>query len=256
MFMFEWWRVGARVMRVERAFAGVWYDRDCLRCVGDTCVKMVAFLTESGCTVAHVHLPNPFRIEQTMAMPLVTPRRWTADDVRALPDEPGKRFECVDGELLVSPSSRITHQSLLGYLFREIDAYTRAYAIGATFIAPGDIELDPFTLVQPDVFVVLLVDGRRPRTVEEIGHPLLFIEVLSPSTARYDRVVKRARYQRYGVEYWIVDSDARLLERWVPDTDRPSIHTDSIGWTPAGATAPFVLELAPLFVDALGEIGA
>lgn len=224
--------------------------------LGDACVKMVMFLARSGCTVAHVYLPNPFRIEQTMAMPLVTPRRWTADDVRALPDEPGKRFECVDGELLVSPSPRITHQYILGYLWREIDAFVRAHGLGAAVLAPSDLELDRFTLVQPDVFVLPLVGGRRPRTVEEIGHPLLFIEVLSPSTARYDRVVKRARYQRYGVEYWIVDGDARLLERWNPDTDRPSIHTDTISWAPTGATTPFLLELAPMFVDALGEIQA
>lgn len=37
-------------------------------------------------------------------MPAIQVPRWTADAVRALPDEPGKRFECVDGELLVSPN--------------------------------------------------------------------------------------------------------------------------------------------------------
>ena len=189
-------------------------------------------------------------------MPLVTPRRWSADDVRALPDEPGKRFECVDGELLVSPSPRLPHQSIVGFLFRELDAYARAQGAGAVFMAPGDIELDAFTLVQPDVYVLPLIDGRRPRTADEIGHPLLFIEVLSPSTARYDRVVKRGRYQRSGVEYWIVDGDARLLERWTPDLDRPSIHTDTITWAPPGAAAPFALELTPMFVDALGDIDA
>ena len=191
-----------------------------------------------------------------MAMPLVTPRRWTADDVRALPDEPGKRFECVDGELLVSPGPRLPHQSIMTFLWRELESYARAEGIGCAFAAPGDLELDAFTLVQPDVYVLPLVDGRRPRTVEEIAFPLLFVEVLSPSTARYDRVVKRGRYQRYGVEYWIVDGEARLLERWTPDLDRPSIHTETIMWAPTGAASPFVLELAPMFVDALGEIDA
>ncbi|MCU0617032.1 MAG: Uma2 family endonuclease [Gemmatimonadaceae bacterium] len=42
--------------------------------------------------------------------------------------------------------------------------------------------------------------GRRPVEEHEIRRPLLLIEVLSPSTARFDRVVKRARYQREGVE--------------------------------------------------------
>jgi Uma2 family endonuclease len=189
-----------------------------------------------------------------MAMPALSPRRWTADDVRALPDEPGKRFECVDGELLVSPSPRLPHQSMVVLLWRALEDFVRAQGIGAAFTAPGDLELDRFTLVQPDVFVLPLVDGRRPRSVEEIGFPLLFVEVLSPSTARYDRVVKRGRYQRYGVEYWIVDLDARLLERWLPGMDRPEIVTASVRWMPDGAQSPLVLELEPLFVEALGAL--
>ena len=189
-----------------------------------------------------------------MAMPAVSQRRWTADDVRALPDEPGKRFECVDGELLVSPSPRLPHQSMVGEFWRAIDEYVRPQRIGAGFMAPGDLELDAFTLVQPDVYILPLVDGRRPRTVEEIGCPLLFIEVLSPSTARYDRIVKRGRYQRYGVEYWIVDLEARLLERWMPASDRPEILTEGMTWQPSGATTALVLELTPMFVEALGEL--
>jgi Uma2 family endonuclease len=187
-----------------------------------------------------------------MAMPALPAHRWTADDVRALPDEPGKRFECVDGELLVSPSPRLPHQSAVGYLYEELAAHAREHGIGAVFMAPGDIELDRFTLVQPDVFVLPLVDGRRPRTAEEIGQPLLFIEVLSPSTARHDRVVKRGRYQRAAIEYWIVDLEARLLERWLPDTDRPYIHMESVTWSVSDAP-PLALALPPLFVDALGD---
>lgn len=169
-----------------------------------------------------------------------------------LPDEPGKRFECVDGELLVSPSPKLPHQSAVGFLYECLAAHCRAHSLGAVFMAPGDIELDPFTLVQPDVFVLPLVDGRRPRTAEEIGQPLLFIEVLSPSTARYDRVLKRGRYQRATIEYWIVDLEARLLERWPPDADRPFIHTKDVAWPHVSAPA-LTLDLTALFVEALGE---
>lgn len=89
-------------------------------------------------------------------------------------------------------------------------------------MAPSALDLDQFTLVQPDVLVLSFFDGRRPQTDEEIRHPLLFIKVLFPGTARFDRVVKRGRYQRHGVEYWIVDGEARLLRRWSPiRIDRP-----------------------------------
>jgi Uma2 family endonuclease len=188
-----------------------------------------------------------------MAMPIAAPHRWTADEVRALPDEPGKRFECVDGELLVSPSPRLPHQWAVGALFEALTAYCRAHGIGAVGMAPSDFELDRFTLVQPDVFIVPLVNGRRPVTVDELGHPLLFIEVLSPSTARADRVIKRGRYQRHGVPYWIVDLEARLVERWIPNAERPDIVTETLDWQPDGVSEPCRIELPALFAEALGE---
>ncbi len=201
----------------------------------------------------HALRPIPHCL-QSMSMPSVVSRQWTAAEVRELPDEPGKRFECVDGELLVSPSPRLTHQSVVGFLWREIEDYVRAHRVGAAFMAPGDLELDTHTLVQPDVYVLPLVDGRRPRTQAEIGQPLLFIEVLSPSTARFERVVKRHRYQRQGVEYWIVDLDARLIECWFPDCDRPSVHTDTVTWQPTGAASALTVDFTPIFVEALGEL--
>lgn len=125
--------------------------------------------------------------------------------------------------------------------------------MAAAFDGPGELELDPHTLVQPDVFVLPLVNGRLPRSQFETGDALLLVEVLSPSTARYDRVTKRRRYQRYGVEYWIIDLDARLVERWLPSADRPEVVTDRLEWQAAGATAPLVLELPALFAEAMGE---
>ena len=82
-------------------------------------------------------------------------RRWTAAEVRALPDEPGKRFEVVDGELLVSPGPSDRHQLVLSRLFAVIFAYVDAQKFGAVLWGPGELELDDLTLVQPDLFVVV-----------------------------------------------------------------------------------------------------
>jgi hypothetical protein len=120
-------------------------------------------------------------------------------------------------------------------------------------MAPTDLELDPLTLVQPDLLVLPLVNGRRPVEAHEIERPLLLVEVLSRSTARFDRVVKRARYQREGVECCIVDLDARLVERWMPTSDRPEIFTDEVRWQPAGAAEPCGIVLDALVAEALGE---
>jgi Uma2 family endonuclease len=206
-----------------------------------------------GHMVCDAPISFPTRRDHRMAMPALIPRRWTADDIRALPDEPGKRFECVDGELLVSPSPRLPHQSAVGFIHMSLGAHCQAHHIGALFMAPGDVELDRYTLVQPDLFVLPLVHGRRPRIKEEVGQPLLFIEVLSPSTARYDRVVKRRRYQRAGIELWIVDLEARLLERWMPEAEQPLVQLEHVFWQPVDTAPPFTLDLPAVFVDALGE---
>ena len=75
---------------------------------------------------------------------------------------------------------------------------------------------------------------------------MLAIEVLSPSTARADRLIKRRLYQRAGIELWIVDLDARIVERWTPDSARPEICAEWIEWCPPGAAAPFRLDIEAL----------
>lgn len=84
--------------------------------------------------------------------------------------------------------------------------------------------------------------------------PILAVEVLSPSTARYDRALKRKLYQRVGVaEYWIVDLDARLVERWRPEDERPEIVTDRLIWVPAGAPEPLAVGLDEYFREVMGS---
>jgi len=121
-------------------------------------------------------------------------------------------------------------------------------------MSPADIELDPHGMVQPDVFVDGLVDG-RPTNEWNAGAPLLLaVEVLSPSTARADRTVKRRRLQRAGIpEYWIVDLDARAVERWRPGDERPEVLADTIEWRPAPGTDPLTIALPPLFARIHGE---
>jgi Uma2 family endonuclease len=82
--------------------------------------------------------------------------------------------------------------------------------------------------------------------------PSLVIEVISPSTARYDRVVKRRFYQRMGVpEYWSVDVDARMIDRWRPRDERPEILEEALSWTAREGAVPLVIDLPRFFGEAL-----
>jgi Uma2 family endonuclease len=172
---------------------------------------------------------------------------WTAEMARALPDD-GKRYEVLDGELFVTPAPRLPHQLIVGTVFVTVDAYVRAHSLGLTLVSPADIEFSPRRLVQPDVFVAPMTARGRPRDWSEISSLLLAIEVLSPTTARADRQRKRWIYQSEGVpEYWIIDSDARLVERWRPEDERPEIIADMLVWRPRPDAEPLSIALEGLF---------
>lgn len=182
-----------------------------------------------------------------MGMPdLLEPAYWTAEMVRALPDD-GRRYEVVYGELLVTPAPRLWHQELVGRLFVRLSRYLEAHPVGHLLVSPADISWDEGTLVQPDLFVA---DHREVRTLDwSAVRTLKFVaEVLSPSTSRHDRFTKRRRYQEAGVGiYWVLDPDRQLVEVWTPDDLLPLIEHVRATWHPDGAEAPFVLELAEYF---------
>ncbi len=181
-----------------------------------------------------------------------TQKRWTAAELRAIPED-RNRYEIINGELLVTPAPLFDHQRLVFHIAQQLSLYVASTSIGETVISPADIELADDTVVQPDVFVVPFVDGVRPRTWRDVTGLLLAIEVLSPSTARADRTIKRQRYQREGVpEYWIVDGDARIVERWRPEDERPEVISERLEWKPAASAAALVIDLPKFFTDAIG----
>jgi Uma2 family endonuclease len=177
---------------------------------------------------------------------------WTRDEVLALPDD-GNRYELVDGALLVSPSPRPLHQLGVSELFRLLDPFVRTNRLGDVLLSPSDLDLRSEQLVQPDLFVVRTADGRQLREWTEVGIPLLVVEVLSPSTARQDRITKRRRYQRSAVpSYWIVDLDARLVEVWTPPDTAPLIVDDQLSWQPNPGPA-LAIDLPSCFRAIWGE---
>jgi Uma2 family endonuclease len=179
-------------------------------------------------------------------MGMVAPIYYTADMVRAMPDD-GNRYEVVYGELLVTPAPRPWHQVLVHRLSRAIGNYLEREPVGVALTAPADISWGADVLVQPDVFVVP-PDEARTLTWSRMRTLLLVAEVLSPSTTRGDRFLKRLRYREAGVPlYWLVDGDERLVEVWTPEDDFPALERERLVWHPEGAKEPFTLRLEELF---------
>ena len=188
-----------------------------------------------------------------MGMPALSQSTyWTAAMVRELPDD-GNRYECIDGELLVTPSPRTIHQVIVGALYRVLSTYVEETGIGLALTSPLDIELDEGMIVQPDVLVSRLVPGLRDGRVSG-RHLFLTVEVLSPSTARRDRGLKRTFYERIGVpEYWIVHPASRLVERWRHGAAPPVWEEGALAWHPEGAARPLTIDLPALF-DSVPDI--
>lgn len=186
-----------------------------------------------------------------MSMPATS--NWTVEMVHTLPDD-GNRYEVVDGELFVTPSPSMAHQDAAFQLARLLADYADATGVGHVVMAPSDVIYGVRTMVEPDVFVVPLVEGRWPRSAEEVGPLLLVVEVLSPTTARRDRTVKRALYQRQGIPaYWMVDTTRRAIERWRPLDEVPEVLAATIEWRPDFAQAPLVIDLPAFFRRVCGE---
>lgn len=180
-----------------------------------------------------------------MGMP-DTARRYTVDQVLAFPDD-GNRYELVDGELLVTPAPAFRHQKVVIELCMRIGPYLKRHAgLAELCISPADISWDREQLVQPDLFVVPA--GEVTSSWTSVRTLLLAVEVISPSSARGDRLTKRRLYQRQGVAtYWIVDPDARLVEVWHPEDHRPEIVTDALKWRVTPDAEELVIDLAELF---------
>jgi Uma2 family endonuclease len=212
-------------------------------------------LAGGGARLRRVHLPFHRNAEQTMAMAVRDHRgkRWTLREVRELRDRSpdGTRYELVDGELLVTPSPAGRHQVAAYLLCGALYPYVRLHKLGVAAMAPRDVEFpSEEASVQPDVFVIPTDEIERFLGSRPVERLLVAAEVLSPSSAHGDRVTKLGYFQRNAVsEYWIVDLEARVIERWRPGDNRPQIIADRLEWTPAGAPEPFVFDLEPYFTE-------
>ena len=130
--------------------------------------------------------------------------KLTYEDYASLPDD--ERCELIDGELIPMPSPKEIHQSVSGTLFMSVGMFVRITGLGRIYFAPFDVILSPTNVVQPDL---IFVSSARAHIITEDnirGAPDLVVEILSPSTAGYDRTTKRNLYARHGVrEYWLID---------------------------------------------------
>ncbi len=146
-----------------------------------------------------------------MALMKAERSRVSYADLERMPDD-GRRFEIIDGELVeMTPSPTPLHQRVIARLYRQLESYFEAGGRGEVFFAPLDVILNPHDVFEPDIIVVTDAGQISRRAIE--GPPTIVVEVLSPTSVKYDRVRKGNRYAALGLpHYWILDPPARRLE--------------------------------------------
>jgi Uma2 family endonuclease len=177
-------------------------------------------------------------------------RRYTLDEYRALEEKAEGRSEYRDGEIIPMPGGTLKH-SRIG---RNILTYLTSM-LRDTHFEPINSDLRLWILehqrgVYPDV---MIFDGEpqlngdvydKPQErlrLDEVLNPILIVEVLSPSTADYDRQNKFRIYRSIESksEYLLVEQDEAFVERYSKQTQgwllnefkglEQSISLDSVG---------------------------
>ena len=151
-----------------------------------------------------------------MGLPKRDAARHTYGEYRRWPEE--ARYELIDGvAYAMAPAPSRRHQEVLLELARQVANALEGHPC-RPFIAPFDVRLprageadaEIDTVVQPDLSVVC-----DPAKLDDLGcrgAPDWIVEVLSPTTASHDHILKRAVYERAGVrEYWLVHPVDRIV---------------------------------------------
>ena len=167
-------------------------------------------------------------------------RAYTHQDLATMPDD-GRRYELVDGTLIVTPAPSRRHQQAL--LTLTLLLAERCPEHLELLFAPFDVTLAEDTVLQPD----LLIAPKDQFTERDLPvPPLLVVEIRSPSTRHIDLSLKHARYEAVGCpSYWVIDPDEPAVTVWEIDRGAYVERVHLVGDEEGTVTAPYAVSLNP-----------
>ena len=169
---------------------------------------------------------------------------FTRAEYERLPE--GFPAELIEGQLVMMPAPDPSHERYVAYLVYRLYTHIGPDARSRVLGSNVDIHIDEHNVVQPDA-VVLPAGTRATPRPWKIPTPVWAVEVLSPSTARRARGVKRRLYARKGIgELWIVDPDGHTIV--VHDLEAGTETRHGTGETATSRTVPgFEIDVADFF---------
>lgn len=168
-------------------------------------------------------------------------KRYTYADYLTWLDN--KTRELLDGFVrLMSPAPTLTHAQISGKIFNSFMNYINdKKGKCQTFSAPFDVRLPGkpgeiaddkiYTVVQPDICIVC--DETKLDRRGCLGAPDLIVEIISPSSLKYDLNDKFNLYEAAGVkEYWVVSPEAKSVNVFILQDngkyDRGAVYEEEI----------------------------
>lgn len=146
--------------------------------------------------------------------------RYTWEDFLELEEDDLR--ELIDGELVEVEVPTGIHERIVALLIQWLGTWADAHDAGMVFGSGYKVRISKSRGVMPDV--QFFRKENLPRGYSKglaNGHPDIAVEILSPSSVRYDRVTKLAWYAQIGTsEYWLVDPEHRTVERLVLHAER------------------------------------
>jgi Uma2 family endonuclease len=155
---------------------------------------------------------------------------YTWEDFIAL-DEDDLR-ELIDGELIEVEVPKRRHERLVARIIGALVRWSDERRAGTVLGSGYKVRITNKRGVMPDVQFFRRENEPGPQHEDGLaeGHPDLVVEVVSPSSRKYDRVVKARWYASIGVpEYWIVDPEERTIEQLVLEHGRWVIASGTTG---------------------------
>ncbi|HTZ27837.1 MAG TPA: Uma2 family endonuclease [Streptosporangiaceae bacterium] len=126
---------------------------------------------------------------------------FTVEDLERMPDD-GRRYELIDGMLIVSPAPNMGHQRVIVVLSSLLE---QACPENLVVFADIGVRIADNSALEPDVVVARVADAEGVRLARP---PVLVVEVLSPHSVLRDLNLKKAAYERFGIpSYWVIDPD-------------------------------------------------
>jgi len=141
---------------------------------------------------------------KTLSRVEVAERMTSKEFFRRAPDD--RKAELIDGVMIVTPPPLDIHERLQIFLLRFLGEFVEHFDLGEVRGSRTAVELEDDQTYEPDI---LFVARERVEIIKDegvFGAPDLVIEILSASTASYDRGTKFRAYERAGVrELWLID---------------------------------------------------